>query len=159
MVGTPHEKYSQICLIDGDLPHTFLIRTADGDADTTTATTAPTLEATTALYRCICPDPDFADPRTTRSYCPLGYVCGIPQHGNPNGVDCIRTGDGVINSVVRMAWPVGLVSLGFLLLWLCGTMYGKAFYQYLYKAYLKTTLSDNGDDNGGRTINIIDGNN
>ena len=162
MVGTPHEKYSQICLIDGDLPHTFLIRTADGDADTTTATTAPTSEATTALYRCICPDPDFADPRTTRSYCPLGYVCGIPQHNNPNGVDCIRTGDGVMNSVVRMAWPVGLVSVGCLFLWLCGTMYGKALYQFLYKAYLKKTLSkldDNDDDNGGRTINIIDDNN
>ena len=154
MVGTHREKYSQICTIDLNHPYSP-ISTAAADGEGTKSD----------LYRCLCPHPKETDARTTQSYCPSGYTCGIPRLGDHHHhhygentptsswammmtpVDCIQSGNETMKSIVRMAWPVSLTLFAFLLFWLCGTMNGKALYQFLYKTYLRRTWKNNNNNN------------
>lgn len=127
-----------MCFIDSQLPEEFPVISLHHDNVSSTGSTATTSTTNATLYLCICPDPDFTDVRMTRSYCPLGFGCGIPH--NPNAtVQCIDSGP-IMNHVAQTAWPVFLSSMLFLVVLLVATPYGVALYKFLNKALWRLQL-------------------
>lgn len=143
-------KYSQVCFVDPDLSESFPILSQyyddGGGMD------SELIE----LYRCICPTQDFQDARTTQAYCPLGYVCGVPELDGDSAlpVQCIYNDNSTWDSVIQMACPVLLISLLCLAFWLTMTMYGLALYRFMAKISLLgpricSSRSTNDDDDEG----------
>lgn len=118
-----NKGYVQLCVPDPSMPRNhFEIETNM----TNTSTDEP-------LYWCNCPHPDYEDVRTTESFCPLGFACGIPPD-EIGSVDCITRGS-PWNGVVRMAWPILFITAGLLVIILVMSSYGLALSQYFRITY------------------------